>query len=583
VPHLKGFHVNIGLYRRVGALVAVIAALIGVGLALTTTVFAVDGSAPSVTIISPEDGASGGPGIYPVIVSFSANADSDNAVTIILKGNGHEIARHENPVDVKEGTHTFEIDTALYSTGEKEIQAFAYQGDENGEDVGESNIVTVFLLSSGPGITPHVNPAPNANGWNNTDVTVSFETNLPPAEIASLTDPVLVTGETDGLEVEGTVVDTGGESASAAALVKLDRTPPSVQIMLPGDGAPVVAPAAPVMGTVSDALSGIDSITCNGAPATVADSQFLCSAPVGPGPGEIVVHVEDKAGNASQASVSVIAFATVDDAPKLRCHGLIPTLIGTMGDDLIIGTEGSDVIVGLDGNDILIGLGGQDFICGGPGNDVISGGRGNDRLHGEDGNDSIAGQDGDDELVGDGGEDLLAGGSGKDDIMCGPDFDAVDGGSGEDQVTPDCEIIMDSASSGTGVDEDLLCTDVDATLTGTDGDDVLIGTSGMDVILGLGGDDTIVGLEERDRLCGGLGDDVLVGGVERDHLNGAQGNDVIVGGQGQDHLLGERGNDLLYGGQDDDHIKCGGGTDFANAGLGTDTTDGTCETVINLP
>jgi Ca2+-binding RTX toxin-like protein len=434
-----------------------------------------------------------------------------------------------------------------------------------------------------PGITGSIDPEPNANGWNNTNVTISFETDIDPSEIDSITPDIDVMTEGEGQVFTGTVVDTSGGSNSVDVIVNLDKTAPDVAIVLPGEGVPVVVPEVTVTGDVSDGLSGVDSVTCNGVVAEVEDSTFICGVPVDEGDNTITVMATDLAGNMSQDSITVRGILDVNDEPELRCHGFIPTLIGTNGDDSIMGTDGSDVIVGLDGNDILIGLDGRDYICGGPGNDTIVGGRGNDRLHGEAGNDTIAGQEGDDELVGDGGEDILSGGPGMDDIMCGTEFDAVDGGSDTDQIAADCEYVVNNASSGNSAEPETPCTDVTPTIVGTNGDDVLVGTNGDDVISGRGGNDILIGLDGRDRLCGGEGDDVLIGGLERDHLNGGPGNDLLNGGQGQDHLLGERGFDMLYGGNDDDHIKCGNGEDFANGSLGVDTTDGTCETTIGIP
>lgn len=95
-----------------------------------------------------------------------------------------------------------------------------------------------------------------------------------------------------------------------------------------------------------------------------------------------------------------------------RCFGLLPTIRGTNGNDVLIGTVGDDVIMGLGGNDSISGGNGNDVICGGAGNDVVAGGNGDDRLNGGFGADRIDGGNGDDELVGGPGDDLLLGGRG---------------------------------------------------------------------------------------------------------------------------------------------------------------------------
>src|SRR4051794_31252055 len=60
------------------------------------------------------------------------------------------------------------------------------------------------------------------------------------------------------------------------------------------------------------------------------------------------------------------------------CEGLVATLLGTAGPDVLIGTSGPDVIVALEGDDRISGREGDDVVCGGEGADVISGGSGSD-------------------------------------------------------------------------------------------------------------------------------------------------------------------------------------------------------------
>lgn len=86
-------------------------------------------------------------------------------------------------------------------------------------------------------------------------------------------------------------------------------------------------------------------------------------------------------------------------APQVRCGGLLATIVGPPGPDVLTGTAGRDVIHGLGGNDVINGLGGNDVICGGPGNDVLRGGAGNDRLVGGPGIDRANGGPGADTCV----------------------------------------------------------------------------------------------------------------------------------------------------------------------------------------
>ncbi|WP_345771480.1 ExeM/NucH family extracellular endonuclease [Geodermatophilus normandii] len=95
-----------------------------------------------------------------------------------------------------------------------------------------------------------------------------------------------------------------------------------------------------------------------------------------------------------------------------RCQGLLPTIRGTAGDDVLRGTNGVDVIMGLGGDDTITGGNGDDVVCGGAGDDVLTGENGDDRLLGGFGDDRLSGANGDDVLIGGPGTDALDQGRG---------------------------------------------------------------------------------------------------------------------------------------------------------------------------
>lgn len=140
-------------------------------------------------------------------------------------------------------------------------------------------------------------PAPNAAGWNNTDVTVSFTANGDngPSGVADCTDAVLVDTETDSRSVSGTCTDAAGNTSSAAATtVKLDKTAPSTPVLSTlTDGASYdfgSVPAEPTC-TATDALSGDAGCVVTGYSAAVGSHTVTATA-------------HDVAGNTSTASVS---------------------------------------------------------------------------------------------------------------------------------------------------------------------------------------------------------------------------------------------------------------------------------------
>jgi len=199
------------------------------------------------------------------------------------------------------------------------------------------------------------------------------------------------------------------------------------------------------------------------------------------------------------------------------CDGMVPTIVGTEGDDVLTGTGGDDVIAGLGGNDTIVGGGGNDRICGGAGNDTIDGRAGNDRLFGGDGADTLV------------------------------------GGAGNDRL-----------EAGNGADD----------LTGDAGDDILLGENGEDRIRGGAGNDFTHGGDDDDDITDGDGADTIIGGNGDDTLRGGAGNDFIDGGPGADRLLGEAGDDTLQGGAGDP-----AGINRLNGGAGTDACSGGADTV----
>jgi hypothetical protein len=138
-----------------------------------------------------------------------------------------------------------------------------------------------------------------------------------------------------------------------------------------------------------------------------------------------------------------------------QCDDVVPTIVGTAGDDVLEGTEGPDVIAGLAGNDQINGRGGNDRLCGNEGDDLLNGGAGSDWLLGSSGDDTLRGEDGDDILGGGGDGDELYGGEGDDELRGGAGLDALNGGGhtwrdscygGEIDVerTVDCETVADA-------------------------------------------------------------------------------------------------------------------------------------------
>jgi hypothetical protein len=157
-----------------------------------------------------------------------------------------------------------------------------------------------FSQTGPPTISARVTPAPNAAGWNNTDVTVTFTcTN------ANFCPPPVVLGEeTSGQTVSGTAVN-GNDDASVSMIVKIDRTPPYVVVTWPALDSVVSIATVTLTGVVSDELSGMASARCNG--ISVAPTAAVeCNVPLKPGRNSLVLSALDLAGNSASAGLRVM-------------------------------------------------------------------------------------------------------------------------------------------------------------------------------------------------------------------------------------------------------------------------------------
>src|SRR5918996_2479675 len=129
-------------------------------------------------------------------------------------------------------------------------------------NVGTGQVV-VMLDKTRPSIDPTRQPAPNAHGWNNEDVSVGFTCSDALSGIRSCTGGGTVTVTAEGADqtVPGTAVDNAdNENDDGVSGINIDRTAPVLT------GAPTTAPNGngwdrddvTIDWAASDALSGLD-------------------------------------------------------------------------------------------------------------------------------------------------------------------------------------------------------------------------------------------------------------------------------------------------------------------------------------
>ena len=159
--------------------------------------------------------------------------------------------------------------------------------------------ITLSILgedNTPPAITATVTPAPNAAGWNSDIVTVTFACSDALTGITSCSAPVTVTAE--GItQVTGTATDGAGNIGTKVVPVKIDKTPPAITVAAPAQDAVVAATRIDVSGGSSDALAGIDTVTCNAEPATLTGESFTCRPTLADGASSISLVATDRAEN----------------------------------------------------------------------------------------------------------------------------------------------------------------------------------------------------------------------------------------------------------------------------------------------
>lgn len=171
--------------------------------------------------------------------------------------------------------------------------------------------VTPPVAGVSPVITGSISPSPNGNGWNNSNVTVSFACSDANFAIATCPAPVAVNTEGAGQVITGTAVDQTGSTAATSVTVNLDKTSPSITAAATassGGGSVLTLPVT-VTFTCADTLSGVAS----------------CPSPIQvttPGAHEVFSGTTtDKAGNTATASISI----TTELAPLAMTASLTPS------------------------------------------------------------------------------------------------------------------------------------------------------------------------------------------------------------------------------------------------------------------
>lgn len=203
---------------------------------------------------------------------------------------------------------------------------------------GNEQTVTTAAINidkSAPQITHALSAAPNTAGWNNSDVTVTFDCSDAISGVTSCTSPTTL-GEGANQTVTGTAYDLAGNGQNDGVTLSIDKTMPTISYSLSQvpnffgwNNASVI-----VTFNCADALSGLAS----------------CSDPITVGEGAnqtITGTASDVAGNTATVNLSL----SIDSTKPTISYGLLPAMPNAAG------WYNTDVTVHFNCLDFLSGVG----------------------------------------------------------------------------------------------------------------------------------------------------------------------------------------------------------------------------------
>lgn len=282
-----------------------------------------DITSPTTTII--QSGLPGNNDWYISNVGISLTAtDSDSGVKEIH----YSIDGTETVVAGSSASFTISVD------GEHPVGYYAVDNAGNTET---AHPLSIKIDQTAPTVTALSSPAPNAAGWNNTNVTVTFTCNDATSGIESCQAPVEVASEGAGQVISGAAKDFAGLTATTSATVNIDKTVPVItaSVSPSPNSAGWHNTDVTVTFACSDALSGIASCP---APITVTTE----------GAGQTIIGTAvDKAGNSADSTLTLNIDKTPPSIPSLSTSpGMLWPPNHKMVDVLINGSAadyGSDI------------------------------------------------------------------------------------------------------------------------------------------------------------------------------------------------------------------------------------------------
>lgn len=172
-----------------------------------------------------------------------------------------------------------------------------------------------FVTPTPPLIDVTQSPAPNAEGWNNSDITVTWNVSDPMSGIVSTNgcDTTTITAETAGTTFTCSALNGAGLTASASVLIKIDKTAPTITFS-GNTGTYTVDQTIFISCVASDALSGIATTSCPAVASGPATDYVGTTATTST---TLIATATDKAGNSATASTTFTVTVTADGICRL--------------------------------------------------------------------------------------------------------------------------------------------------------------------------------------------------------------------------------------------------------------------------
>jgi hypothetical protein len=167
-------------------------------------------------------------------------------------------------------------------------------GIPNAESTSTDNTVTMTYDTNAPTASPTLDPAANGSGWNDSDVTVTWNWTDAESGLDNCDASTTSSGEGSQIAVSSTCSDIAGNSTTETVYVNVDATDPTLSPSVSPFVSALQGPSPTADPGASDEGSGVDDSGCD-ATSTAAIGAFTvdCSA-------------TDVAGNTASGSASYI-------------------------------------------------------------------------------------------------------------------------------------------------------------------------------------------------------------------------------------------------------------------------------------